>query len=298
MKTTIRIGTRGSRLALVQADDVRRRIEAEFPGIATETVIIRTDGDLDRTSPLASFGGRGAFVRSIETALIDDGIDAAVHSLKDLPSGLPEGLALAAAPVREDPRDALVTRTGITFDALPQGSVVGTGSDRRSSQLKTRRPDLDYRGIRGNVETRLGRLDSGEYDAVVLAAAGLVRLGLKTRITERFDPVMILPAPCQGAIGIECRQSDTGTLQILERLDNPDVRICVDAERAFINTLGMGCHAPVGAYAVVENESIVLNVYVIPPDNGNISIRETVRAGHNDIVRAASDLARRILETA
>ncbi len=298
MKTTIRIGTRGSRLALVQAEDVCRRIETAFPGIGTETVIIKTEGDLDRSAPLASFGGRGAFVRSIETALLDNVIDAAVHSLKDLPSELPEGLALAAAPVREDPRDALVTRTGIPFDALPQGSVVGTGSDRRSTQLKARRPDLDYRGIRGNVETRLGRLDNGDYDAVVLATAGLVRLGLETRITERLDTAEMLPAPCQGAIGIECRESDTATLRLFAGLDNPDVRVCVDAERAFINTLGMGCHAPVGAYAVVENESVTLNVYVIPPDSGNISIRETVRAGRNDIVRAASDLARKILETA
>ena len=287
MKQRLTLGTRGSKLAMLQADLVRNALLDAFPKLEITIKTIKTEGDIDRSSPLSNFGGRGAFVRSIETALLGGVIDAAVHSLKDLPSELPDGLVLGSAPLREDPRDALLTRTGGGLDSIPRGSTVGTGSERRSRQLEHLRPDIACTGIRGNVETRLRKLDEGSYDAVVLAAAGLKRLGLEARISKAFHPDRMLPAPCQGAIGVECRADDAETLHLLDIIDDPDIRICTDAERLFINTLGMGCHTPVGALAVIDGDDILFRAYAArEKDSGEIrnTVRATARKAH-EIIR-------------
>ena len=211
MKKSLLLGTRGSRLALIQTEEVRNILLDQYPELLIDIKVIKTEGDLDRTSPLSSFGGRGAFVRSIESSLLSGEIDAAVHSLKDLPSKLPDGLALGAVPLREDPRDVVVIRDGCDLNSLSPGNIVGTGSDRRKSQLKNIWADLKYSVIRGNVETRLRKLDDGKVDALVLAAAGLKRLGFLSRISWYIEPDMVLPAPCQGAIGVECRADDQKT---------------------------------------------------------------------------------------
>lgn len=273
MYEKVRIGTRGSRLALIQTETVKAMIAEALPDVTVEIVVMKTEGDIDRQSPLSQFGGRGAFVRTIETALLENRIDMAVHSLKDLPSHLPEGLVLGASPVREDPRDVLVSTGGTIMDLAP-GSVLGTGSERRSTQIAALRPDLVFRDIRGNIETRLNKVGDG-YDAVVLAGAALKRLGFGDRITETFDPSALLPAPCQGAIGVECRESDSRTLAIAAAIDNPSVRKCVDLERTFINTLGMGCHTPVGALVVIESETIRFSGY-LAQENGAPLIRESL----------------------
>lgn len=241
---------------------MRTLIERVNPGIHIEIRVIRTEGDIDRTSPLSSFGGRGAFVRSIENALLEGGIDAGVHSLKDLPSRLPDGLVLGAVPCREDPRDVLVASDGRTYDALTPGSTVATGSDRRRIQAAALRPDLTFVPIRGNIETRIGRVGKDGVDGVMLAAAGLNRLGLGARATHVFEPDDILPAPCQGALGLECRDGDTRIIDILSAVENPSARLCADVERAFIATLGLGCHAPVAALAVAVGDDVRLDVFV------------------------------------
>ncbi|MFC1509044.1 hydroxymethylbilane synthase, partial [Candidatus Omnitrophota bacterium] len=239
---TIILGTRGSRLALVQAENVKGMLQSAFPSLDVTLKIIKTEGDRDLTSPLTDFGGRGAFVRTIELALLHCEIDIAVHSLKDLPSQLPEGLCLGAAPERKDIRDVLISTSGKNLETLPPESIIATGSDRRKVQIGYARSDVTFAGIRGNIETRLRKLETEDIDAVIMAAAGLHRLGLESKITQYLEPEIVLPAPCQGALGIECRINDSTTREILTEIDNSDVRICVDAERTFIATLGMGCH--------------------------------------------------------
>ena len=291
MPATLTLGARGSDLALIQMDTVRSMLEAVNPGISIEVKIITTEGDRNRVDPLSSFGGRGAFVSALETALVNHEIDAAVHSLKDLPSKLPEGLALAATPVREDPRDALVTRNGATLDKLPQGAVIGTGSDRRSRQVADMRPQITFSGIRGNVETRIRKVDEGGYDGVILAAAGLNRLDLDSRIAEYFNPDAVVPAPCQGIIGIECRADDRGTLGIFETIEDADVRICADTERAFIATLGLGCHEPIAAHADIDGDEMTFRSYVYFQESGR-ELRKTIHSTRGRAVADAIGLAR------
>jgi hydroxymethylbilane synthase len=250
------LGSRGSGLALAQAGQVKHLLGDRHPGLAIDIRVIATEGDIDRISPLSGFGGRGAFVRSIETALLCGEIDVGVHSLKDLPSRLPEGLVLGAAPLREDPRDALIAREGLPLDRIPQGGTVATGSDRRRIQLAALRPDIVFRPVRGNIETRVRKPGNEGIDAVVLAAAGLMRLGMESLISRYFTPEEMLPAPCQGAIGLECRAGDTRTLGLLRAVENDGVRVCVDTEREFIAVLGLGCHAPVAALAVIEGGDV------------------------------------------
>jgi hydroxymethylbilane synthase len=286
------LGTRGSALARAQADTVARMLADAVPGIDITVRIITTEGDIDRTSPLSDFGGRGAFVRAIELALLDGDIDIAVHSLKDLPSRLPDGLCLGAAPVREDPRDVIVSADGSTVEGLRQGSVVATGSERRRVQLRRFRPDFVFSDIRGNIGTRLGKLERGSIDAVVLAAAGLRRLGLDGRITQYLDPDIVLPAPCQGALGVECRSGDSRIVSILAAIDNPDVRVCVDAERTFIATLGMGCHTPVACLAEPDGGMIAIRGFVHDAKTGR-SCAHSVHATASSADNAARDLALR-----
>ena len=290
MKDKLLLGTRGSRLALTQTEEIRNILLDQFPELLIDIKVIKTEGDLDRSSPLSSFGGRGAFVRSIESSLLRGEIDAAVHSLKDLPSKLPEGLALGAVPLREDPRDVIVTRNGCDFNSLSSGSIIGTGSDRRKSQLKNIRPDLIYSTIRGNVETRLRKLDDGEFDAVALAAAGMKRLGLVSRISQFLEPYMVLPAPCQGAIGLECRHNDMETRGLLERINNSEVRTCVDAERVFIAVLGIGCHMPVGALAKIDGDNIIFRIYLMYGEKEDM-IRRTINIPKKNFRDVVFDLA-------
>ena len=267
----IRVGTRGSPLALIQTRLVTDAITAYTAGTQAEVVIVRTEGDRNRQDSLVVLGGRGVFVRDIEDRLLAGEFDLAVHSLKDLPTTQPEGLVLAAIPARGDVRDALVSRGGQPLAELPAGAVVGSSSQRRSAQVLALRPDLVVQSIRGNVETRLRKLDEGLYDAIVLAAAGLERMRLAGRITESFSMDQMLPAVGQGALAIECRADDARTRALLAPLEDGPTRAAVSAERAFLRGLGGGCTLPIGAYAEpAANGSITLRGLIAQPDGRRI----------------------------
>jgi hydroxymethylbilane synthase len=247
--TTLRLGTRGSELARTQSQAVADAITAAT-GTPVELVHIVTEGDRS-TEAIAQLGGTGVFVAAIRRALLEGSVDLAVHSYKDLPTAPEPGLIIAAVPGRADPRDALVARDGLTLGELPAGSRIGTGAPRRVAQLRALGLGLDIVPIRGNVDTRLGRVSAGDLDAVVLARAGLARLGRLDAITETLDPLQVLPAPAQGALAVECRTSDARTRELLGRLEDAAVRACVVAERSTLATLEAGCSAPVAAYAEV-----------------------------------------------
>lgn len=248
--TRVRIGTRGSRLALAQTGLVAELLRERHPGLEVETVEIVTAGDRDQTSALSSGEGIGWFTSALQLALQQGEVDIAVHSYKDLPTKRPEGLVIAAVPLREDPRDALVSRDGESnFHALPAGARVGTSSARRTAQLAAIRPDIEIVPIRGNVDTRLAKVDAGEYDAAVLALAGLKRLGLEGRATHVFGFEELVPAPAQGVLAIECRGDDADVRAVLAAIDDPVLRQTVTAERSFLATLEAGCSFPAGAYA-------------------------------------------------
>ena len=249
----IRLGTRRSALATAQATlvaDALRNL-----GHEVEVVLIMTTGDVDKVAPVEQIGGTGIYVSALRDALLAHEIDIAVHSLKDLPTGPVDGLVIGAIPVREDPRDVLVARDGLTLGELPAGALVGTGAPRRVAQLEALGLGLECTGIRGNVDTRIAMVASGKLDAVVLARAGLSRLGRLAEVTETLDPIQVLPSPGQGALGIECRADDTEVLAALAPLDDPATRAAVAAERQLLATLEAGCTAPVGALAeVVDGE--------------------------------------------
>ena len=264
------IGSRGSQLALWQAHWVKGQLESL--GEQCRIEIIHTTGDKITDVALSKVGTKGLFTKEIEEALLDGRIDLAVHSLKDMPTDLPAGLTLAAIPQREDPRDALV---GKKLADLPHGCQVGTSSLRRAAQLRATRPDLQIENIRGNVDTRLRKLDEGLYDAIVLASAGLRRLGLKDRITEMLDPRVMCPAVGQGALAIETR-SDAGRAQeICARLDHLETRTAVTAERAVLASLGGGCQVPIGAYAVIRENRVSLEAVVVSPDGATVIRKQT-----------------------
>jgi len=244
------IGTRGSALARWQAEHVARQLRLADPALEVELHTIKTKGDRIQDVPLAKVGGKGLFVKEIEEALLAGDVDLAVHSIKDLPTDLVQGLALAAITEREDPRDALVSREGLLSE-LPRGAVLGTSSLRRRCQALALRPDLEVRDLRGNVDTRLRKLDQGDYDAVLLAAAGLRRLGFVDRATELLDPRRMIPAVGQGALGIETRQGEEG---LVAALHHDATARRVRAERALLEQLGGGCQVPVAAYAILEDE--------------------------------------------
>jgi hydroxymethylbilane synthase len=248
---TLRLGTRGSALARTQSQAVADAITAAT-GTPVELVHIVTEGDRS-SAAITQLGGTGVFVAAIRRALLEGSVDLAVHSYKDLPTAPEPGLIIAAVPTREDPRDALVARDGLTLGELPTGSRIGTGAPRRVAQLRALGLGLDIVPIRGNVDTRLGRVSSGELDAVVLARAGLARLGRLEEITETLDPLQVLPAPAQGALAVECRTSDARTRELLGRLEDGHVRACVVAERSTLAALEAGCSAPVAAYAEVAD---------------------------------------------
>jgi hydroxymethylbilane synthase len=262
----IRIGTRGSPLARWQAEWVAERLRALHPGLAVELVEIKTQGDRDRNTPLAAIGGLGLFTKEIQRALLDAKVEVAVHSLKDLPTRGPEELILGAVPPREDAADALIAPVHRTLDALPSGATVGTGSLRRRAQLLHLRPDLNVVSLRGNVETRLNQALQGKLDAVVLAEAGLRRLNLEGKITERLGPPRFLPAVGQGALGIECRRDDEATRAYLAPLDDPATHRAVLAERSALAELEGGCMIPLGAWARATDDGLALDAAVFDPD--------------------------------
>jgi hydroxymethylbilane synthase len=260
------LGTRASKLALAQSEIVRQALLALEPGLEVRFETITTKGDIVQDRPLSEIGGNGLFVTAIEEALRAGRIDLAVHSAKDLSSLLPPDMALAAFLPRADARDVLVSRKGHTLMSLPPGAVLGTSSPRRTCQALALRPDLRVLDIRGNVDTRLRKLHAGEYDAIVLAAAGLARLGLLDRVTEWLDPDAMLPAVAQGALTVEVRASDRFMLDLARKLDDPATSTAVRAERAFLAAIGGGCSLPVGAYATLEGERLRLRGMIGAPD--------------------------------
>ena len=272
----IRIATRKSALALWQAEYVKARLEHAHPGLLVTLVPMVSRGDKLLDSPLSKIGGKGLFVKELETALLDNEADIAVHSMKDVPMGFPEGLGLFCICEREDPRDAFVSNTYASLDDLPEGSVVGTSSLRRQAQLLTRRPDLNIRFLRGNVNTRLAKLDAGEYDAIILAAAGLIRLGFEDRITSAISIDDSLPAGGQGAVGIECRTADSEIHALLAPLHHADTAVRVTAERALNKHLNGGCQVPIACYAVLEGDQIWLRGLVGDP-NGSLLLTAQAR---------------------
>lgn len=272
----LRIGTRGSRLALIQAEWVRGRIEARHPGIRVEVVRIKTTGDKILDSPLSRIGGKGLFVKEIEDALLHGEIDLAVHSMKDVPAELPGPLMLSACPRREDARDALISREGRSIEELAPGAVVGTSSPRRAAQIRHLRPDLRTVPLRGNVDTRLRKLAKGEVDAVILAQAGLKRMGLQDRVTETLSAAKVLPAIGQGALGIEVRRRDEKTRGLLAFLNHADTEVSVRAERAFLKELEGGCQVPIAAFADLREGRIRLEGMVAELDGSRV-IRDEVR---------------------
>ena len=266
----IRIATRKSALALWQAEYVKTRLELAHPGLAVSLVPMVSRGDKLLDSPLSKIGGKGLFVKELETALLENQADIAVHSMKDVPMDFPEGLGLYCICEREDPRDAFVSNTYPSLEALPQGSIVGTSSLRRQTQLLARRPDLQIRFLRGNVNTRLAKLDAGEYDAIILAAAGLIRLGFEDRITAAISVDDSLPAGGQGAVGIECRTGDSEIHALLGPLHHRDTELRVSAERALNKHLNGGCQVPIACYAVLEDQHIWLRGLVGDPGGARL----------------------------
>jgi hydroxymethylbilane synthase len=253
MRSPIRIATRGSKLALWQARHVKSRLQERYPGLEVELVVIKTQGDKILDVPLAKIGGKGLFVKEIEEALLDGRADLAVHSMKDVPARLPQGLAIGITPERERFTDTFLSREHDTLFDLPPGAVVGTSSLRRKSQTLMLRGDLEVRDLRGNLDTRVGKLMDGEFDAVIVATAGLNRLGLTAPKSSELVPPYFLPAVAQGALGIEIRLDDAELAEMLAFLDHPDSHTCVEAERGFLAELEGGCQVPIAAHAVLED---------------------------------------------
>lgn len=293
MSNSIRIATRKSPLAMWQAEHVTARLKALHPGLTVEIIGMTTKGDQLLDSPLSKVGGKGLFVKELEQGMLAGEADIAVHSMKDVPVEFPEGLHLAVIMERENPYDAFVSNTYASLADLPQGACVGTSSLRRQSQLADRRPDLRIEPLRGNVNTRLAKLDAGEYDAIILAAAGLIRLGFESRIRDCIDPVDSLPAIGQGAIGIECRVDDERVHQLIAPLADRDTTDRVLAERAMNARLNGGCQVPIGGHAVLDGDQLILKGLVGTTDGTRILRAEASgpRAEAEAIgVRVAEDL--------
>ena len=283
----LRVGSRGSALALRQTEEVLERLRPLYPELNFQVVTVRTHGDANATAPLAGMG-LGIFVKEIEQLLLDGRLDMAVHSLKDLPTKLPDGLSLGAVLQRQDPRDVLVSRSGSGLTELPQGARIGTSSPRRESQLRNRCPQVTVLPIRGNVETRLQKAQGEEYDGAVLAAAGLIRLGLAEQISEYLSPQEFVPPPGQGVLAVEVRSDDDRVLNLLRRIEHPATRYAITAERAFLEILGGGCQVPVGAYAASAGELLMLTVFLGTPDGQKV-FRAKLPGLTHDPLQLASD---------
>ena len=295
MSREIRIATRKSALALWQAEYVKARLEQAHPGLKVSLVPMVSRGDKLLDAPLAKIGGKGLFVKELETALLENEADIAVHSMKDVPMEFPEGLGLFCICEREDPRDAFVSNTFDSLDTLPAGAVVGTSSLRRQAQLLARRPDLQIQFLRGNVNTRLAKLDAGEYDAIILAAAGLIRLGFQERIRSFISAEDSLPAGGQGAVGIECRSADSEVHALLAPLHHADTADRVIAERALNRHLNGGCQVPIACYAVLEGNDLWLRGLVGQPDGGRL-LRAEARAPRQSAEALGVEVAEALLQ--
>lgn len=290
---SIRLGTRGSRLAMAQSMWVKAEIEKEYPGVKVELVTIKTLGDKILDVPLSRVGGKGLFVKEIEDALLKVEIDIAVHSIKDVPALLPQGLALGAFPEREDPRDAIISRGDLALEELPSGARVGTSSLRRVAQILSIRRDLSLVSLRGNVDTRLRKVSEGGLDAVVLACAGLKRLGHVDRITRPFDTGLILPAVGQGALGIEIREKDDRIRALTDFLNHRPTELTVRAERAFLKELEGGCQVPIACHAVIEGGALRIAGMVAELDGSRL-VREEICLDAGDPEAAGAELAERL----
>ena len=294
MSDLLRIATRKSKLALWQAEHVAEQLRRAHPDLRVELVPMTTQGDRIQDRSLAAIGGKGLFIKELEVAMEERRADIAVHSMKDVPADLPPGMALGAILPRADTHDALISNHYAGVDSLPQNARVGTSSLRRQAQLLARRGDLRIEALRGNVDTRLRRLDEGELHAIVLACAGLIRLGRESRITERVAANICLPAVGQGAIGIECRAGDESTLLRLRVMEHPDTRIALNAERAFSQKLGGSCQSPIAALAQIENGSLRLEGLVAEPDGSRIW-RDSIQGAPAHAESLGATLAERIL---
>jgi hydroxymethylbilane synthase len=292
--STLKIATRTSLLALWQAEHVAALLRQTHEELQVELVPIVTQGDriLDRS--LAAIGGKGLFIKELEVALEERRADIAVHSMKDLPGDLPDGLDIAAVLERADARDALLSSSAASLKDLPRGARLGTSSLRRQAQLLAARPDLRIEPLRGNVDTRVRRLDAGELDAIVLAGAGLIRLGLQSRITEYLDPMISLPAVAQGVIGIECRSADARTIGLVSVLEHRPTRIAMDAERAFAHRLGGSCQSPIAAHARLDGPRLLLEGLVAEPDGSRL-LRDSISGSIDEAAELGRRLAERIL---
>ncbi len=291
---TIRIATRQSPLALWQAEFVKQELESAHPNLIVELVPMVTKGDIILDTPLAKVGGKGLFVKELETAMIENRADIAVHSMKDVPVEFPDGLGLVTICERGDPRDAFVSNHYETLDALPAGAVVGTSSLRRQCQLRAKRPDLIIKDLRGNVGTRLGKLDNDEYDAIILACAGLQRLNLHDRIRQAMPAEQSLPAVGQGAVGIECRLNDQRVIDLLAPLNDAETATRVLCERAMNNRLQGGCQVPIGSYSELQGDQIWLRALVGEPDGSEI-IADEITGPIDQAEALGTTLAERLL---
>lgn len=294
MTAELIIGTRGSQLALWQAEWVKSELLKAHPSLSVKLEIIKTQGDKILDVPLAKVGGKGLFIKEIEEALLNGHVDLAVHSMKDMPADLPPGLCIGAIPKRETPRDVLISRDGLALSQLPHGARIGTSSLRRSAQLLHFRPDFQIRSLRGNVGTRLSKLETDQLDAIVLAAAGIKRLGHENRITQYLDEQVMLPAVGQGALCIEARQNDPDIHRIIGFLDDPDTRSVVLGERAFLNRLEGGCQVPIAAHGSLEKGRFHLCGLVADVD-GSVVIKEAISGADIDSEALGVELANRLL---
>ena len=296
MTTALRIATRGSPLALAQAHETRDRLAAAHSDLASPGAIdittYRTTGDAQQVGSLSDIGGKGLFTKEIEDALLDGSADIAVHSMKDVPTILPDGLIMVAYLPREDPRDAFIAHTATGLADLPQGATVGTASLRRKAILLSTRPDIQIEVLRGNVETRLKKIEAGEMDATFLAAAGLKRLGLFDRARMALSPDDMLPAVCQGAIGIECRENDTKTRALLAAIHHSETGICVEAERAFLAALDGSCRTPIAGLATINGDIVSMRGLIVRPDGS-----ETLAAQKDSSPAEASEMGRLLGES-
>lgn len=296
MDRLLRIGTRGSLLALTQSEWVKAELERRWPGCRIELRIIKTTGDKILDVPLAKVGGKGLFVKELEDALLDGSVDLAVHSMKDVPAVLPDGLTIGAIPEREDARDVLISRDGRELSELPEGALVGTSSLRRAAQLKSLRPDLIIENLRGNLDTRLRKVREGRYDAVILAAAGIHRMGWQEQITSYLEAAQCLPAIGQGALGIEVRGDDQAVRKLLEPLHHPDTAVAVRAERSFLKELEGGCQVPIAGLArVIDGLQVELTGLVASLD-GRTVYRRTRSAPFEGAQALGRGLARELLD--
>jgi hydroxymethylbilane synthase len=290
----LRIGTRGSVLAKWQAEFVREQLFQQA-GVETEIIIIKTSGDKMQHTSLSEIGGQGIFIKELEEALLGRTIDIAVHSVKDVPTDIRRGLSFPAICQRADVRDCIVSANNATLTTLRQGARIGTGSLRRQAQLRHVRPDLDVRDLRGNVDTRLRKVESGEYDAVVLAKAGLDRLGAAHRISEILSPEVCLPAVGQGAIGVECRADDTESNDILEKLNHAETRAAIRAERTLLAALQGGCQVPLGAWARIDRDELILEACVCSAD-GQQYVRQRLAGSPDDPSALGERMAALLIE--